>query len=666
MKSIVLVATLAATASASNVSPIEKIIQMIGDLETKIIGEGEASQKVYEEFSEWCEETSKNLQFEIKTGKGQVADLTATITKDTADIATAVSTIEDLAGSIATDEADLKAATEIRDKEESSFAAVEKDLVETIDTLERAIGIIEKEMKGGSFAQLKSAGSIVEVLSMMVKAQSLSNADGKKLTALVQESQQDDDSGAPDPAVYESQSGGVVDTLNSLLEEAQTQLDQARATETTDIQNFEMLRQSLEDEIKFANKEMDEAKKAKAASEESKASATGDLEVTQKALNEDLSALGKLHHDCMSKAQEFEAETTSRGEELKALATAKKIIKETTSGAAGQSYGFLQLTTSSDLAQTEVVHMIRQLAKKQHSSMFSQLAARISSEMRFGSGNKADVFAKIKGLVSDMIEKLEAEAEGDATKKAYCDKELAETNQKKSDKTAEIEKLTAKIEQQTAQSAKLKSEIAELESELAALVKEQAEMDKIRAEEKAQWETNSAEMEKGLNGIKLALKVLNEYYAKADKSHGSSDGASSGIIGLLEVCEADFEKGLTEMNTAEQTAQATYDTESKENEIEKTTKTQDVKYKTKESNGLDKSNSELTSDKGNVETELSAVNEYLSKIEEECIAKAETYADRKARREAEINGLKEAQQVLENEMAFIQKGTKHFMSVRKH
>jgi len=60
------------------------------------------------------------------------------------------------------------------------------------------------------------------------------------------------------------------------------------------------------------------------------------------------------------------------------------------------------------------------------------------------------------------------------------------------------------------------------------------------------------------------------------------------------------------------------------------------------------------------------VNEYLSKIEEECIAKPETYADRKARREAEINGLKEALSVLENEMAFIQKGTKHFMSVRKH
>ena len=69
---------------------------------------------------------------------------------------------------------------------------------------------------------------------------------------------------------------------------------------------------------------------------------------------------------------------------------------------------------------------------------------------------------------------------------------------------------------------------------------------------------------------------------------------------------------------------------------------------------------------GNVETELAAVNEYLNKIEKECIAKPETYAERTARREAEINGLKEALEVLENESAFIQKGTKHFMPLRKH
>merc|ERR1719399_1561351 len=190
----------------------------------------------------------------------------------------------------------------------------------------------------------------------------------------------------------------------------------------------------------------------------------------------------------MSKASDFEAETTSRGEELKALATAKKIIKETTSGAASQSYGFLQTSSTSN----DAVRFVRQLAKKQHSMALGQLASRMASELRFGTGSQADIFGKIKGLITDMIEKLEAEAEADATKKAYCDKELSETNAKKDDKTSEIEKLTVKIEQQAAQSAKLKEEVATLESELAALVREQAEMDKIRAEEKAAWETNSA------------------------------------------------------------------------------------------------------------------------------------------------------------------------------
>ena len=83
----------------------------------------------------------------------------------------------------------------------------------------------------------------------------------------------------------------------------------------------------------------------------------------------------------------------------------------------------------------------------------------------------------------------------------------------------------------------------------------------------------------------MALKVLNDY-AKADKAHDSADGASTGIIGLLEVCESDFSKGLAEMKAAEESAISAYEQESKENEIEKVTKEQDVKYKTKEAAGL--------------------------------------------------------------------------------
>merc|ERR1719360_124201 len=58
-------------------------------------------------------------------------------------------------------------------------------------------------------------------------------------------------------------------------------------------------------------------------------------------------------------------------------------------------------------------------------------------------------------------------------------------------------------------------------------------------------------MEQGLKGVKLALKILNEYYAKEGKAHGAAEGAGSGIIGMLEVIESDFTKGLTEMIAAE-------------------------------------------------------------------------------------------------------------------
>merc|ERR1712083_388517 len=89
--------------------------------------------------------------------------------------------------------------------------------------------------------------------------------------------------------------------------------------------------------------------------------------------------------------------------------------------------------------------------------------------------------------------------------------------------------------------------------------------------------------------------------------------------------------------------------------IEKTAKSQDVRFKMKESKRLDKFSNELTADRTGVQAELDAVNEYLSKIHSECDEKAETYANRKARREAEIAGLKSALNTLETETSLLQK-----------
>merc|ERR1719243_446650 len=139
----------------------------------------------------------------------------------------------------------------------------------------------------------------------MVQASMLTSADASKLTALVQtthDSSSDDSDlelGAPAATVYEGHSDGIIGTLEGLTEKAEAQLDKARKTENTAIQNYQMLKQSLTDEIKFANKDMDKAKKNLAAAQEKKATATGDLEVTSKDLSEDIATKSTLHQDCM-------------------------------------------------------------------------------------------------------------------------------------------------------------------------------------------------------------------------------------------------------------------------------------------------------------------------------------------------------------------------------
>merc|ERR1719223_2485146 len=413
--------------------------------------------------------------------------------------------------------------------------------------------------------------------------------------------------------------------------------------------------------MKYASADLDEAKKSSAANEEKKATAEGDLQVTTKALNEDKADLAGLHHDCMTKASAYETEVSSRGEELKALATAKKIIKEATSLA--QTDSFVQLASSTK--GNKVVHILKKLATAQASTALSQLASRVQSAIRLGSSSGEDPFAKVKELVTDMLAKLQKEAEEDATQKAFCDKEMKDTKAKKEDKTAEVEKLSTKKEQKEAQSTKLKEDVATLQKELAEIASTQSEMDTLRSEEKATYEETKPELEKAVSGIQLALKTLKDYYAKA-ADHGSSEGAGGGVISLLEVAEADFSKNLSEVVAEEQVAVDAYEAQTKENGMTKLTKESDVKYKTKEAASLDKAVSELKTDLDGVQDELDAVNSAWASIKAQCVAKPETYAERKARREAEVEGLKNALEILESESALVQVNTQRLRGVRVH
>jgi len=324
------------------------------------------------------------------------------------------------------------------------------------------------------------------------------------------------------------------------------------------------------------------------------------------------------------------------------------------------------------------VNLVKKLAREQHSNSLAQLASRIAAVIRYGSSTGEDPFEKVRSLISDMIVKLEKEAEGESTEKSYCDEEMAKTAAKKDELGYTISKLTAKIDRAASKSAGLKEDVKTLQFELAKLAKSQAEMDSMRREQSSNYRDMKKDLDLGLSGVRKALGVLRDYYASdsaaassallqdgADiaesmkqpampEAHSKSGGAGGSIIEILEVVESDFAKNLAVEETQEADASAEYEKQTQENKVSNSMKEQDVKYKTQEFKGLDKDLSELSSDRETTNTELSAVMDYNGKIRDRCIAKPESYEERKNRREAEVNGLKEALSIL-NGQALVQR-----------
>merc|ERR1719217_219227 len=389
-------------------------------------------------------------------------ELEATISKLTADIAGATDAIGKLAGSIATAESELKDATLIRDKERGEFTVAEGELMDGIDVLGRAIGILEREMsKNAAFLQtldMSSVQKMVKSISVILDAAAFSLPDQKKLLALVQSQQQgeqgdetkaeqdeaalDGEHGAPAAATYEGHSGGIIDVLEDMKEKAEGELSDLRKAETNAQHNFDMLHQSLADEIAADTKDTEDKKSFKSECEESKSTAEGDLAGTVKDLADAEKVLATAQSTCMTVAADHQATVASRAEELKVIAEAKSIVKESTGGAESQTYSFLQvatfsaLKTTADLKNAEIVTLIKKLARQHHSLALSQLASKITAVLRLG-----------------------AVGEAEAKEHGFCTSEMAKTNAKKEEIEGDIAKLTSKIDKAAVQSAKLKGEV---------------------------------------------------------------------------------------------------------------------------------------------------------------------------------------------------------------
>merc|ERR1719163_165126 len=128
------------------------------ELKGKVQADLSAEEAMMEEYTKYCDTESNEKEDSITSGKRTIGDLSASIADSSASIGELTSETEELAGKISTAEADLKSATKIRTDENADFSSAEAELVDTVDTLSRAIIVLKRGQT--SFLQQHGAGEL--------------------------------------------------------------------------------------------------------------------------------------------------------------------------------------------------------------------------------------------------------------------------------------------------------------------------------------------------------------------------------------------------------------------------------------------------------------------------------------------------------------------------
>merc|ERR1719169_397571 len=187
-----------------------------------------------------------------------------------------------------------------------------------------------------------------------------------------------------------------------------------------------------------------------------------------------------------------------------------------------------------------------------------------------------DPFAKIKGLISDMIEKLLNEANEEASHKAFCDEELSKSKSSQETKSQKLDKYVARIDTAQATIAELNEAIKTLEGEVAEIDAAQAEATEIRTAENTDYLKASSDFKASAEAVSAAIQVLRSYYEggsfiqiSATTNAKSKVKDANTIISVLEMAEGDFTKLLAEADTDETEAANAYATQSQDNKVTK-------------------------------------------------------------------------------------------------
>ena len=389
--------------------------------------------------------------------------------------------------------------------------------------------------------------------------------------------------------------------------------------------------------------------------------------------------MNDLTSQCETKASDWDQRSKARAGELQALDKALEVLQDGASeqykankklNLAQKATSFLQLRGTSAEA-LKVVAMMRAegLLTREAKALKSPILSVMSMKVKLA----ADHFVKVRGLIKDLIQKLQDDAEAEATQKGFCDSNMADAVANRDAGNAAMEVAVGNLNKLSSEKDKLNKEVNELKQAIADNLKSLNEATELRGTEKDENQVTVETAQEGKEAVEMAIGVLNEFYNNAfiqtkytppnagrdgetvgDKApesfsgeYNGNQGAATGIVGLLDVILSDFTRTIETTNGEESAAESTFETYEQDTKDDNAAKDADV---TTKNNRIAEIKDELvdeTEDKDDATTKIAEAKKELQKLKPLCIEGEETYAQRVAKREKEIEALKEAMTLLD-------------------
>lgn len=647
--------------SASTVTPVQKVLEMLLGMKAQGNKELQEEREVFVKYEKFVSKRSAALTEEIADAKALSEKLVGSIAQFESDAKALSLAIKEAEGSLASMTADREAAMDMRKSEHAEFVQAQMDYGESLYAIDHALEMLAAQAYDRPQAELLLQRSAMKLSGM------------RRVVAALRLMGLEAPTGAPSVAAYESQAGGIIEMLKNLEVRFKKELGDLEVDEMNREHAHQMQIQDLAHAIATLKAGLEERSAARADAVAAGAAKAGELKDVKGTLAEAESTFREMRATFVAKNATFEANQKVRADELAAI---EKAISILSSPEVADSYArrvkalpqlgvstkaspsFLQvrgeLATGRAPQRGRAAVYLQEKAKVLGSQALAELAAQMSS----------GPFAKVIDMIEALLARLKEEAASEADHKAFCDEELAKSKVTR-------EKLGSKIARVHAQAQEKAAEIMEMAKEIEALAQEQAalqqtlkEATEVRHEEKEENLATIKDAEAGKRAVGQAIVVLKEFYAaqlallqsagharqapemEAYKGMQRSQG---GVIGMLGVIEADFERVAAMTRSGEEQAAVEYEKLMTDGEAELNTKSKrEFKLKLKKDQA-EFDREQLEKDLSATQDQLHEANAYFEELKPQCVAVHVSFEERARKRQEEIEALKEAYTVISKE-----------------